>query len=66
MEVREQDEVERRQVRKLHGWIGEPRGVHAGTKPGLLMLVDEGRIGQDRDTGNFEQHGCVPDERQGS
>ena len=63
VEMREEHEVERRQIGQLDRGVGQAGGVQPAAEPGLLVLVDERRVGQDRETGDPEQHRGVADEK---
>src|SRR5215213_6813595 len=63
VEMREEYEIERRQIGQLNSGIGQAGGVQPAAEPGLLVLVDERRVGQDREAGNSQQDRRVADEK---
>jgi hypothetical protein len=60
--VREDDEVQRRQVPEVHGRVGEAGRVQAQAEVRPLAGVEEVRVGEDREPAVAQQHGGRPDE----
>ena len=53
VEMRQEHEVERRQIGQLDSGVGQASGVQPTAEPGLLVLVNERRVGQDREAGDL-------------
>jgi hypothetical protein len=62
VEVREQDQIQRRQVLELDGRIGEPLRAHPVAEGHLLVPVHERGVREDREAAVAQQHGGIADE----
>ncbi|MFW5471243.1 hypothetical protein ACOCJ4_14505 [Knoellia sp. CPCC 206435] len=63
VEVREQHEVEGRQVVDLHGRVGQPLRAHAVPEVDAGVAVHERRVGEDREPAVPQQERGVADEQ---
>ena len=59
VEVRQNNEIKRRQLVDIDGRIREPGGMQPVAQRDLFMHVDKGRIGQDGEPGVADQDGGI-------
>src|SRR4051812_30685955 len=62
VKMRQNNEIQWRQIADVHRRIGEAGAVHTVTDRDLLVNMNESRIGQDRKTAVTDQDGRVTNE----